>query len=152
MKDIKDIVFVIQARVGSQRVPQKMIKDFSGTTLMHIALDKINSSSFIPSSQFFASVYEDELKSICVQKNINIFSRSVRSADSEGTPMSLMYEWWNKLPFKYCVLINACAPFMKTETIENFAKAYLDSDSEGMFGVMEKKNYFWNKSEKSMTN
>ena len=59
--------------------------------------------------------------------------------------MSLMYEWWNKLPFKYCVLINACAPFMKTETIENFTKAYLKSDSEGMFGVMEKKNYFWNK-------
>ena len=58
MKDIKDIVFVIQARLGSQRVPQKMIKDFSGTTLTDIALDKINSSSFIPSSQFFDSVYE----------------------------------------------------------------------------------------------
>jgi|TARA_B100001540_G_scaffold192624_1_gene169798 CMP-N-acetylneuraminic acid synthetase len=145
MKDLKDIVFIIQARLGSQRVPQKMIKDFSGTTLMHIALDKINSSSFIPSSQFFASVYEDELKSICVQKDSNIFSRSQESADSEGTPMSLMYEWWNKLPYKYCVLINACAPFLKTETIENFTKAYLDSKSEGMFGVMEKKNYFWNK-------
>ena len=145
MKDIKDIVFVIQARLGSQRVPQKMIKDFSGTTLTDIALDKINSSSFIPSSQFFASVYEDELKSICLKKDVNIFNRSEESANSEGTPMSLMYEWWNKLPFKYCVLINACAPFMKTETIENFTKAYLKSDSEGMFGVMEKKNYFWNK-------
>jgi CMP-N-acetylneuraminic acid synthetase len=151
MKDIKDIAFVIQARLDSKRVPQKMIKNFCGTTLMDIALDKINSSSFIPRSQFFVSVYEDELKSICLKKNVNIFNRSKESADSEGTPMSLIYEWWNKLPFKYCVLINACAPFMKTKTIENFAKAYVDSTSEGMFGVMEKKNYFWDKNSKLMT-
>ena len=95
MKNIEDIAFVIQARLGSQRVPQKMIKDFSGTTLMHVSLDKINSCSFIPNSQFFTSVFEDELKSICVQKGVNIFNRSEDSANSEGTPMSLMYEWWN---------------------------------------------------------
>jgi len=145
MKKLEDVAFVIQARLGSQRVPQKMIKDFSGTTLMHICLDKISSSSFIPNSQFFVSVYEDELKSICIQKEVNIFNRSEESANSEGTPMSLMYEWWNKLPYKYCVLINACAPFLQTETIENFTKAYINSEADGMFGVMEKKNYFWNK-------
>jgi CMP-N-acetylneuraminic acid synthetase len=37
---------------------------------------------------------------------------------------------------------------MKTETVESFAEAYVNSDSEGMFGVMEKKNYFWNKDSK----
>ena len=152
MKKIEDIAFVIQARLGSQRVPQKMIKDFSGTTLTHIALDKINSSSFIPNPQFFVSVHEDELKSICVQKGSNIYNRSKESCDcSEGIPMSLMYEWWNKLPYKYCVLINACAPFLKVETIENFTKAYIDSESDGMFGVMEKKNYFWDKDFKLVT-
>lgn len=144
MKDIKDIAFVIQARLGSQRVPQKMIKNFCGTDLLDIALRKMVFSR-IPSSQFFVSAYEDKLKSICHRRDVNVFHRSKESADSEGTPMSLMYEWWDKLPFKYCILINACAPFMKTETIESFAEAYVNSDSEGMFGVMEKKNYFWNK-------
>ena len=147
MKDIKDIAFVIQARLGSQRVPQKMIKNFCGTNLLDIALRKMVFSR-IPSSQFFVSAYEDELKSICHRRGVNVFDRSKESADSEGTPMGLMYEWWNKLPFKYCILINACAPFMKTETIESFTEAYVNSDSEGMFGVMEKKNYFWNKDSK----
>ena len=147
MKDIKDIAFVIQARLGSQRIPKKMIKSFCGTNLLDIALDKILLSK-IPSSQFFVSAYEDDLRSICYRKDVNIFHRSKESADSEGTPMSLMYEWWDKLPFKYCILINACAPFMKAETIESFAEAYVNSDSEGLFGVMKKKNYFWNKESK----
>ena len=144
MKKLEDIAFVIQARLGSQRVPQKMIKDFCGTNLLDISLAKITSSR-VPTSQFFVSAYEEELKDICRLRNINVFERSKESADSEGTPMSLMYEWWNKLPFKYCILINACAPFMKSETIEKFTEAYINSSSDGMFGVMEKKNYFWNK-------
>ena len=59
--------------------------------------------------------------------------------------MTEMYEWWDKIPFKYGVLVNACAPFLKVETVDKFVQAYMKSDSDGMFGVMEKKNYFWNK-------
>ena len=65
--------------------------------------------------------------------------------------MTDMYEWWDKLGFKYCVLVNACAPFLKTETLDGFIKAYMKTDSEGLFGVMEKKNYFWNREGDMMT-
>ena len=41
MKDKKDIAVIIQARLGSQRVPNKMIKQFHNTTLLDIALEKI---------------------------------------------------------------------------------------------------------------
>ena len=86
MKKLEDIAFVIQARLGSQRVPQKMIKDFCGTNLLDISLVKIISSK-VPTYQFFVSAYEEELKDICRLKNINVFERSKESADSEGTPM-----------------------------------------------------------------
>jgi CMP-N-acetylneuraminic acid synthetase len=62
-----------------------------------------------------------------------------------------MYEWHNKLPFKYCVLINACVPFLKPETIDNFIRLYCLSDHDGMFAVMEKKNYFWNQNADLLT-
>ena len=41
MKDVHDIAVVIQARLGSQRVPGKMLKPFAGTTLMDIAIEKM---------------------------------------------------------------------------------------------------------------
>ena len=36
MKDIKQVAFMIQARLSSQRCPQKMIRPFAGTTLLDI--------------------------------------------------------------------------------------------------------------------
>ena len=145
-KDINDICLVIQARLSSERLPQKMILPFAGTNIMDIALEKITKLQSIDwKNSFYLSAYEPELKSIAEKYELQIFHRSKESAYSEGNPMSQMYEWHDKLNFKYCILINACAPFLKPETIDEFIKAYLKSESDGMFGVMKKKNYFWNK-------
>lgn len=143
MKSIDNIAVVIQARLGSQRIPQKMIKDFSGTTLTDISLEKIKKLKSISKDNFFLSAHEQELIDIGEKHGLNIFHRSEGSANSEGTPMTEMYEWWDKLPYKYCVLINPCVPFLKTETIDSFIQAYANSESDGMFGVIKKKNYFW---------
>jgi len=144
MKNIKDVVVLVQARLGSQRIPRKMLKPVGGTNLFEICLGKLNRLKSIKQSQIYVSVWEEELKETAIRNQINIFHRSETSANSEGTPMTEMYEWWDKLPFKYCVLINGCAPFLEPETIDDFIEAYTKSDSDGMFGVIEKKNYFWN--------
>jgi len=146
MKKLDDVLVLIQARLGSQRIPAKMLKPFAGTTLMDIAIEKVLSSKVIPNDNFYVSVYEPELVQVCEKWGANIFHRSEKSAFSEGTPMTDMYEWWDKLKsFKYCVLVNACAPFLKIETVDNFVLEYIKRDCDGLFGVMEKKNYFWNK-------
>jgi len=152
MKDIKDICVVVQARLGSERVPAKMLKDFAGTTLMDIMCQKILNSKSIPKENFFLSIHEQELLDNASKYDLNVFQRSEKSANSEGTPLTDMYEWWNKLPFKYCILLNACAPFMQIETIDGFVEAYKNSDSDGLFGVMKKKNYFWNTDGELVTN
>ena len=143
MKDIKDICVVVQARLGSERVPAKMLKDFAGTTLMDIMCQKILNSKSIPKENFFLSIHEQELLDNASKYELNVFQRSEKSANSEGTPLTDMYEWWDKLPFKYCILLNACAPFMQIETIDGFVEAYKNSDSDGLFGVMKKKNYLF---------
>jgi len=152
MKDIKDICVVVQARLGSERVPAKMLKGFAGTTLMDIMCQKILNSKSIPKENFFLSIHEQELLDNASKYELNVFQRSEKSANSEGTPLTDMYEWWDKLPFKYCILLNACAPFMQIETIDGFVEAYKNSDSDGLFGVMKKKNYFWNTDGKLVTN
>ena len=151
MKNVDDLCVIIQARLGSQRVPGKMTRPFSGTTLTDIALDKIAQCVSFPVENFFLSAWEPELRMKASSRDLQVFERTERSAKSEGTPMTEMYEWWNKLPFKYCVLVNACAPFLKPKTIDSFVEKYLLSSSDGMFGVIEKKNYFWNSERKILT-
>ena len=144
MKRLTDIAIIIQARLGSQRVPQKMIRPFAGTTLTDIALKTVRQCKTFPLNNFYLSAWEPELKQIAYDNSVNIYNRSEASAKSEGTPMTEMYEWWDKLPHTYGILINACAPFLKPETIDSFVLEYANSNSDGMFGVIEKKNYFWN--------
>ena len=151
MKNISDVAVIVQARLGSQRIPKKMIKPFAGTTLLDIILEKIKHSNVIPEENFFVSANEKELIDIAKNHNVNIFHRSDKSAKSEGTPLTDMYEWWDKIGFKYCILINACAPFLTIQTIDEFVETYLKTYSNGLFGVIKKQNYFWNKQKSLIT-
>ena len=58
---------------------------------------------------------------------------------------------YKELPFKYVVLVSACNPLLKIETIDSFIKSFLNSEKDGGFAVFEKKTYYWNKEGKSIT-
>jgi len=143
-KSINDVGIIVQARMGSTRVPGKMLRPFAGTTLVDILFDKLKSSRLIPLDNIYFSVYEDELKEAGRKHNINIFNRSEASAKGENS-MKKIYEWYNKLPFKYVILISACNPLLKIETIDSFFSTFLSSEKEGAFAVFEKKTYYWDK-------
>ena len=145
MKKINDIAIIVQARISSKRCKKKMIKNFAGTNLLQILLDKIKKSKIIKKENFYVSSYDKEINKIGEKNNFQIFKRSKKSAISEGKDLKELYEWWNKLNYKYCVLINASLPFLSIKTIDNFIKKYQSKNSQGQFAVVEKKNYFWYK-------
>ena len=143
MKNIKDVCFIVQARTQSTRVPNKMLKPFADSNLFEITVNKIIQSSFIPKDNFYLSIMDNELIEIAKKYNVNYF---IRSEESTQEPVTLpkVFEWHNKLPFKYFVIINACNPLLKIETIENFTKQFIKSNSKGQFGVFEKKTFLFN--------
>jgi len=151
MKNKKDICILVQARLGSQRVPGKMLRPFADTTLVDILFEKLKKSKVFDTSSIYFSAYENELKSIADKHNIKIFNRSTQSANSEGQPLTEIYEWHDKLPFKYVILVSACNPLLTIETIDDFVQSFIDSNKEGAFAVFEKKTYYWDKNEESIT-
>ena len=151
MKNKQDICVIIQARLESERVPKKMVRPFAGTTLVDILLDKLSSSQVIPATNIYFSVYEKELKTIGRKHGINIFNRSKESSLSEGQPLATLYDWYDKLPYEYVVLLNACNPLLSIKTIDKFIQKYSQSSNEGMFAVFEKKTYYWDANSKPLT-
>ena len=150
MKDIKDVLVIIQARLDSQRVPQKMIKPFNGTNLFEIAIKKVLNSNLIPKDNFYVSICEPELIEIANKHNVNIYNRSEESANAESS-LQKIYEWHDKLPFKYVIKVNGCSPLLKIETIDKFIQQFIEQEEENLFGVIETKDYYWNKEGKSIT-
>lgn len=144
MKQIGEIAVIIQARLGSERTPRKMTRPFAGSSLLDIALPKMLCSAVFYPEQFFLAVHEEELAGIGSRHGVNVFRRSECSARSEGKPLSELYEWWDQLPFTYAVLVNACAPLLRIATVDAFIDHYRTMDGDGLFGVLEKRDYFWN--------
>jgi CMP-N-acetylneuraminic acid synthetase len=147
MKKPSEVCVIIQARLSSERCKRKMIRDFGGTSLVDIAIKKILDSKAIPKENLYLSANEPELVEIGEKNGVNIFKRSEHSAvwdGGTGAKLTGMYEWWDKLSYKYIILVNACNPFLETSTIDSFYEHYLQSTKTGLFAVIEKKNYFWN--------
>ena len=146
MKPLDSVAIVVQARLNSQRVPQKMIRPFAGTTLFDIVLSKIKKA--LPSYQdnIWASVYEPELVDIARKNVVNVFNRSKTSANNDNS-LQTIYEWHDKLPsnYKYVMLVSGCNPLLDTSTIANFHQQFYMQEEENLFGVIKKKQYYWNK-------
>jgi CMP-N-acetylneuraminic acid synthetase len=149
-KNLKDIAVVVQARLGSTRVPNKMLRPFAGTTLVDILLDKLTHSNLINPNQVYLSFYEKGLKDVGTKYPFNIFDRSEQSANEEYN-LPVIFEWWDKLPGKYVILISACNPLLSLTTIEGFIKDFIESDKQGAFTVFEKKTYYWDIDGNSIT-
>ena len=148
---MKNVCFIIQARLGSQRIHNKMNKPFGNSTLLDITLSTLEKSDIINKEDIYVSLYDEELKNIAKKYNFNIFNRSRESAKTEND-MKLMFEWWNKLDYKYYIIISACHPFLSIETIDNFYNKFLEQNKRGLFAVVKKKNYYWDKNFNMITN
>lgn len=147
MKYIKEIVFIIHARLASTRIHHKMIKPFANTTLLDIAINKVLSSNIIPKENIYLSTYDQPLIDIGKKYNLNIFKRSEESSINE-TNIKLLFEWHDKLEYTYFVRINSCLPLLSVSTIDNFVKHFLSTKNEGLFGVIRRENYIWDKNGK----
>ncbi|HHZ95163.1 MAG TPA: hypothetical protein EYN67_06330 [Flavobacteriales bacterium] len=143
-KSKSEIAIIVQARLASQRVPQKMIRPFAGTTLLDILFHKLADITSLPPSQVFISAFDEPIKEIAAKHNFQVFHRSEESA-LEERDMRVIFEWHNQLPsqYKYIVMINACNPLLKIDTIDRFIESFATTDELGSFGVVPKKTYYW---------
>ena len=146
----KEISIVVQSRLNSQRIPGKMLKPFVGTTLVDILLEKLTNLTSIDYSKVYFCAHEQELLKIASKYPVNTIKRSKASANEEKN-IKILYEWVKEIPTEYIVMVSACNPLLKINTIDQFIYQYQNSDKEGAISVYESKNYFWS-SENKMLN
>lgn len=139
----KEISLVIQSRLGSQRIPGKMLKPFAGTTLVDILLEKVSKLKSISPDQIYFCAYEEELLDVASKYPVNLYKRSKKSANEEKDT-KILFEWYKDLPTPYLVMVSACNPLLQIRTIDKFIEQFRTSKRDGAISVYESKNYFWN--------
>lgn len=130
-----------QARLASQRLPQKMLLPFAGRSLWDIACSKLDQIQ-LPTRQKWVSVYESQLEDVAEQYDLSVYQRSYQSAHSDNG-VAEIWEICSRVKFDYYVMFNPCLPLLSVDTIQDFLDYFMAIPEESLFGVVPVRDYFW---------
>lgn len=133
------IAAVIQARVDSQRCKNKMLRNFAGTNLISLALEKHSKPSDVFKLYFAAC--EPELIEIGQKYNNTIIKRSEESVKSER--IEVIMDYMKHIPEKTVMFINSCHPFLTMETLESAVEQFKSKKAISMTSVVKTHTWYY---------
>ena len=108
---------MVMARTNSTRAPNKNLRPFGETTLVDIALDKLNRLDSVQDRVF--AVAEDILAERCENyPNVRVLRRSKESIAKGNAPLRVRFAHYAEIKTDYCIFINPGHPFLSLSTIE----------------------------------
>jgi len=124
---MKEISIVINARLSSSRVPNKLLRPFANTTLFEIALRKISNIKF--ARNIYAGLGDSELIKIAQNyPKVKVLRRD-SAATSKGThPQVVTFAHYRYVESDYIFIINPCQPLLSIKTIENAFQVFQSTD------------------------
>ena len=138
---MKTLAGIIHARKNSLRCPNKHLRDLNGTTLIDIALEKLNK---LDVDEKYLAVYDQELKDKVID-GVKILHREYDSVAPGNSPHNVMYKHLENVESDYIVNLNPCQPFLKVEELQQIITLFKYSKFESMITVDKERNFFWDK-------
>lgn len=137
----KTIAITIPVRKNSERVPNKMLRPFAGSSLFEVYLDKLENLKEL----VYIVAYEQEFKDIAEKRGFKVQHRNEESANGEVS--HIIHNYLDDMNEDFIVMCTACCPLMKPETIEaavNIVKRNHDMMSfNGFISVKTCRNVIW---------
>lgn len=139
---MRRISALVNARLDSSRVEQKMTRSFAGTTLIEIALEKLNVLNYFD-NRFFA-VAEEELERFAVEyENVEILKRKPEAVAKGPHPPMVTFEHYTRVPTKYIFVINACHAFLSLGTINKAYEIFQETNHRSYLAVMPTREWIF---------
>jgi len=148
-RSTRDVAIFVQARCGSRRCCNKMLRPFAGTTLIDICLDKL--ATITGYDVYFGAHEAPLLEKARARTGFEIVVRSRESAESHSDPR-VIFEMLKKIPQPYVCWINPCHPMLEMDTVVGGVEAFAASDARAMTSVTLRKGWFYTPDGRALTN
>jgi len=148
---VKSISVVINARLGSSRVPHKLVRPFAETSLIEIALAKLNKLDFF--EHRYLAVAEKELMDIGKNyENVEILERSASAVTKGINPLTVTFEHYLRVPSDYVFVFNPCLPCIDLDTIKKAYDYFQNSDYNSYTAVIPTGDWIFDFEGNALTN
>jgi len=136
---MEKIGVVIQARTGSQRCRNKLLRPFAGTSLLEIALEKFSKPS--DKFTFYFAAHERELLELGRRYTDNIVERGRESAEADDIRTVMNY--FEGFEEETVAFLNPCHPFFRMETLERAIDHFRESEAVSMTSVVKSHTWYY---------
>jgi CMP-N-acetylneuraminic acid synthetase len=124
-------------RKQSARCPNKLLRPFGGTTLTDIAMEKLHA---LGDDTFFAG-YDEEFRAKAAAHQLRFVPRSLESATIDE-PIVDVLSFLKDVDYTHFLIVNACLPFLKIETIQRFLADAVSHGYQPAFAVAKRATHF----------
>ncbi|MDD3068190.1 MAG: glycosyltransferase family protein [Acholeplasmataceae bacterium] len=117
---------IIQARMGSTRLPNKVLLDLNGKSVLERVIERVQKSDYIDEVIVATTIAKHDLAivKLCAEKNIRVF------CGSEDDVLDRYYQCAKLLSPDYVIRITADCPLIDSEIIDLVISTHLNSGSD----------------------
>lgn len=133
------IAAVIQARMGSTRLPNKVLKTIGDTTLLEMQINRVQKSNKINNIIVATSTKakDDEIEAFCIKKGIKFYR------GSENDVLSRYYECAKHFNIKTIVRLTADCPLIDPIIIDKVIDTFVQQKVDYSSNTIPPETSFW---------
>ena len=148
---MKTISAVINARKGSTRVENKLLRSFANSNLIEIALSKLNDMDFF--DKRYLAVAEEEFKNLLPSyPNVSLLLRDKKAVMKGVNPLTITFAHYLDVQSDYIFVFNPCLPFISVETIKKAFDYFQKTNFKSYTAVIKTGDWIFDNSGKPLTN
>ena len=132
---------IIPVRAGSQRVKNKNLKPFAGTTLLEIKIETLKKVQGI--DEIIVSSDSDEMLSIAEKHNVSIHKRDEQFASNEVNNSDFMQNLSTIVDGGHIMYSPCTSPLLSSETITEIVTKYRRYNLRNIVTVTSQKHHMW---------
>ena len=133
----KKIIVMIPARLGSKRIPKKNIRYMCGKPLIQYPIELALKSELC--SEVWVNTEDERLGHAAERLGAKFHKRPQELASDTATNRDFTYEFLQKHPCDYVVMVNPTSPLLRSETYQIFFQYLEENDFDTVMSVVTEK-------------
>lgn len=147
----KTISVVVNARLGSSRVKQKLVRPFGGRSLLDIALEKLNRMDFFDAR--FLAVAEPELMAyVKPYPNVRVLPRDAEAVKPGVNPPRVTFAHYTRVPTDWVFVFNPCLPLVSVDTVRKACDRFQETAARSYTSVIRTRDWVFDAEGEPLTN
>ncbi len=148
---MKTISVMINARLQSSRISNKLMRPFAGSTLIEIALEKLNKMDFF--THRYLAAADEELKNLLpAYSNVELLERTPESVKPGYGNHKVIYDHYARVDSDYIFWLNPCHPMLSIETVRMAVETFQKSDFNSFTAVVQTRDWIFDEEGAPITN